>query len=182
MKDALEDIGYVYIPKLLPDYFCDFLHNVTILSPLNWSDCSVAVDCGTLIDGPASEALSILIWDRVNKELGGVHPTYSILRTYQEGSVLNRHHDRPSSEIGMTIQLKKEHPWEIGFEDKHGEVHLFDLEQGDAVLYKGSECDHWREGPCPAGGSSHAFLFYVYKDGEYADYAYDKRDKWRLPE
>ena len=182
MKEELERDGYVYLPKLLPDYFCDFLHNTIILGPLSWSDCEIAVDCGTAHDLPTSEALSILLWDRFNKELGGVYPTYSTLRIYPEGSVLKKHTDRPSSEIGITIQLKKDNPWGIAFKDKHGEDQVFDLEKGDAVIYKGGECEHWREGPCPEGGSSHAFLFYVYKDGEYADYAYDRREKWRLPE
>ena len=48
------------------------------------------------------------------------------------------------------------------------------LEEGDAVLYKGTEVPHWRE-EFQGDWHSQIFLHYVKADGKYKEYYIDKR-------
>ena len=88
---------------------------------------------------------------------------------YSHGAVLNKHKDRPSCEISATICLDwddtncDEHckPWPIHLKDKNGKETAIELRQGDAMVYKGCEVEHWREA---YHGITAAQVFYHYTD------------------
>ena len=84
--------------------------------------------------------------------------TYSYARIYKKGNILLRHKDRPSCEISTTINLGGD-PWPIYLEPDPKKGRLVgnkyisdntkgikvDLKQGDMLVYRGCELEHWRE-------------------------------------
>ena len=89
-------------------------------------------------------------------------PQYSYHRLYTKGTELERHRDRESCEISVTLCLGYEshYNWPIWFEEKNGEKISVTLNPGDMVIYKGVELDHWRE---PFQGNNHAQVLGVPK-------------------
>lgn len=54
-----------------------------------------------------------------------------------------------------------------------------ELEPGDALIYLGSRMKHWRE-PYEGERQYQMFLHYVFKDGKYADLAFDERSGLKM--
>lgn len=89
---------------------------------------------------------------KLEKILGKeLYNTYYYDRFYFPGQRLYRHTDRDSCEISLTYQISSsaKKPWPICFETPDGEEKYVELNDGDAVLYKGCERDHWRD-PLPS--------------------------------
>jgi len=89
---------------------------------------------------------------KLQKILGEeLYNTYYYDRFYFAGQRLYRHSDRDACEISLTYQVSSntKKPWGICFETPEGEEKYVLLNDGDAVLYKGCERDHWRE-PLPS--------------------------------
>jgi len=127
------------------------------------------------------EALSVHVQPMIEEAVGmKLHPTYSYARIYYEGSELQKHFDRPSSEITLSICLEKEGDWPLYVKNDQGEVHAINLEVGDIGIYSGRKHEHWRE---PLKGKRHiqAFLQYVDAEGESAWLKYDTRACLGLP-
>ncbi|MGH7782075.1 MAG: hypothetical protein ACREQR_19840 [Candidatus Binataceae bacterium] len=107
----------------------------------------------------------------------GVHlfPTYAYFRVYKPGDILKIHKDRPACEISVTLCLgySAPAPWPIWIAGPNGRVKV-SLEPGDALLYRGIECTHWRE-PFEGAHQAQVFLHYVDQNGPCADWKYDKR-------
>lgn len=93
-----------------------------------------------------------------------VLPTYSYARTYTHGEILHRHRDRPACEISITLNLKKDVDWALGFQRPDNSEAFIELNPGDAVMYLGCQADHWREAYM---GDEHVqvFLHYVRANG-----------------
>jgi hypothetical protein len=127
------------------------------------------------------ETIGERIWPFLENILGEeLIPTYSYARLYQNGSILGKHTDRPSCEISISIQLGRSHHYSWPF---YAEGKRFDLAEGDGVLYKGCEVEHWRN-PCdgPEGYySGQVFCHFVRVNGPYASYSGDKRWKIEMP-
>ena|ERR1700736_2570416 len=106
-------------------------------------------------------------------------PTYSYFRVYKRGDVLRKHTDRPACEISLSLCLgyAADRPWPIWIEGPAG-VSRVELEPGDALLYRGTECPHWREA-CEADNVAQVFLHYVDQRGPHAEWKYDKRPSLR---
>jgi hypothetical protein len=104
-----------------------------------------------------------------------LQPTYSYLRVYKRGDILGRHTDRPACEISVTLCLgsEGEKSWPIWIEGPGGTSATI-LTVGDALLYRGTECPHWREA---FEGERHTqvFLHYVDKNGPHTAWKFDKR-------
>lgn len=114
---------------------------------------------------------------RVERATGiSVWPTYSYLRVYRHGDVLRKHTDRPACEISLTLCLgfDGDAPWPIWIEGPQGSASIA-LAPGDALLYRGIECPHWRE-PLDGGWAAQVFLHYVDRRGPHAGWKFDKRD------
>ncbi len=102
-------------------------------------------------------------------------PTYSYFRVYSRGDVLEKHTDRPSCEISLSLCLgyQAERPWPLQVEGPAGASSV-ELAPGDGLLYRGIECPHWRE-PMDGEQTAQVFLHYVDQNGPYAEWKYDKR-------
>jgi hypothetical protein len=96
----------------------------------------------------AMETLLIKLLPIMEKETGlKLNPTYSYARIYKKGDILKRHKDRFSCEISTTLNLGGD-LWPIYLEPS-GKENLkgikVDLKEGDMLIYKGNELEHWRE-------------------------------------
>jgi hypothetical protein len=125
---------------------------------------------------PIMETLLEELRPAVERATGlSLFPTYAYFRIYKHGDVLERHRDRPSCEISMTLALggRSDEPWPIWIEGAAGPAAV-PLKPGDVLIYRGCECDHWRE----AFAGEHAaqvFLHYVDQNGPNAEWKFDKR-------
>jgi hypothetical protein len=93
-------------------------------------------------------------------------PIYSYNRIYFGGSELKKHTDRPSCEISASISLNnlyedKNYKWPLCMEN----IPIV-IEQGDGVIYKGGEIEHWRPFFNQPITSWHHQLFVHYVDLE----------------
>jgi hypothetical protein len=104
-------------------------------------------------------------------------PTYSYYRLYGHGAELKRHCDRPACEISLSINLGQDPPtpWPLWVRYS-GESYGAELLPGDALLYRGIECEHWRD-PFPGNQAAQVFLHYVDANGPHALWKYDKRPR-----
>lgn len=180
--------GAIYVRDVLPVQLIEFLTHVLLRQQQELQLQNLPED-----DPQVPGALSVmghsLIFDTVNERIWPflenilqeeLIPTYSYARLYTNGNVLERHTDRPSCEISITIQLGRSHhySWPI-----YAGGQRFDLAEGDAMLYKGREVEHWRDacaGP-PDYYSGQVFCHFVRAQGPYAEYAGDKRWNGVMP-
>jgi hypothetical protein len=104
-------------------------------------------------------------------------PTYSYFRVYKRGDLLVKHTDRPACEISLTLCLgyEADRAWPLLLETAAG-ISSIELAPGDALIYRGTECAHWRE-PMEGKRAAQAFLHYVDQHGPYREWKYDKREK-----
>ena len=119
-------------------------------------------------------------------------PTYTYHRLYLTGSELERHKDRMSCDISGTLYLgsdidnlkNKNYTWPMYVGTKDGAEGTkgisVDLNPGDAILYRGTILEHWRD---KFLGNNHAQVFLHYnEDVEKNRYrAYDSRPVLGLP-
>jgi hypothetical protein len=107
-------------------------------------------------------------------------PTYSYFRVYKAGDVLERHTDRPACEISVSVSLGYEAPapWPIWIEANQGTKSL-EMRAGDAVVYRGIDCPHWREA-FNGKFAAQVFLHYVDQHGPRAEWKFDKRQRLGL--
>lgn len=100
-------------------------------------------------------------------------PTYTYARWYKNGGTLERHSDRPSCEISITLNLKKDRDWPIYIETPSGKTASVELEQGDAMMYLGSYAKHWRD-KITDGNIVQVFLHYVDINGPNKGHYFDR--------
>ncbi len=91
-------------------------------------------------------------------------PTYSYGRIYLNEAVLVPHTDKEACEISITLCLSKDVDWPIFIRKPDGSAVSFELEPGDALMYRGCVAEHWRN---KYQGNKHiqVFLHYVDLDG-----------------
>jgi hypothetical protein len=82
---------------------------------------------------------------------------------------------RPACEISVTVHLDGDERMEFGIKKPNGEDVQLDLNIGDAVLYLGSEAEHWREGPYQGKNYTQVMLHYVRSNGKNAWAFFDKK-------
>ena len=88
-------------------------------------------------------------------------PTYSYLRVYKKGDVLNRHIDKNSCQFSVTLTLMREPNddiWPIYLETNG--IYKVDLEAGDGLIYRGTVSPHWRD-KFEGSRLAQVFLHYV---------------------
>lgn len=135
---------------------------------------SCNADTGYYAD-PLAESLLISKKQLMEKETKySLLPTYSYWRMYTHNANLIRHKDRVACEISVTIQVTSSgESWPIYVNDKP-----YNLKNGDALIYPGRECFHFREN-FKGDYSGNLFLHYVNANGEYKDQHLDKRTFWK---
>lgn len=104
-----------------------------------------------------------------------LYPTYAYFRVYRRGDVLHRHRDRPACEFTLSLCIGYEGAscWPLFVDGLQGPF-AADLKPGDGLVFKGLECDHWRD-PYDGVSASMAFLHYVDQNGPYREWRHDKR-------
>ncbi len=102
-------------------------------------------------------------------------PTFSDLRIYARGSIVNPHTQRPAGEIALSVNLGFDalKVWPFFLGTRHG-VQSAPLGPGDGILYRACECPHWR-GELDGEHSVQAFFHYVDRTGPNAEWKFDKR-------
>ena len=177
--ERFEQSGYIVIKQFIPLLMCQYIaKNVRVLesnSRLSLGDTQVE----KALSG-GSPAITETLLDLLTPVLSGalgyeLYPTYSYLRVYVKGAVLQKHTDRFSCEVSATIPIEFESQriWPLCIEID-GNVKKIDLEPGDALIYKGIQIPHWRE-PFEGERQVQVFLHYVKKDGQYSEFKFDKR-------
>jgi hypothetical protein len=159
-NQIFEDNGYVFIPGLI-------LNPEDLKVPIpkergqityynNRMDKFTHYPEETQVNGslsryniPIYRDLHFLVKKEIEKVLGmDLHPTYFYDRFYFVGQELKRHSDRPACEVSVTLQISSNHsdnPWPIWFERPDGSESYVLMNDGDAVIYKGCEREHWRD-------------------------------------
>jgi hypothetical protein len=106
-----------------------------------------------------------------------LHPTFSYLRIYEKGSVLDRHSDRPESEIAasMALGVVSDTSWPLHLKARD-KTHSLNLAPGDLVVYEGMQLEHWRD--VFKGEFCIQVIFsYVRANGAYANLRFDGREQ-----
>lgn len=165
------ELKILYVKNFIPKELCYFLTNIllrqSVLEPVH-KDNLVPTAKSVMEHEVVFETLQERIWPAM-EELSREEliPTYAYARLYSNGDDLKAHIDRPACEISATVQLGRSHQyaWPIYMGGRR-----VDMAEGDAVIYKGCEVEHWRnvcDGP-EEYYSGQAFLHYVRANGPYA--------------
>ena len=195
LKSDISSLAYDYAKIMVnrQDLKHRFAQNAVDISwDGSWGDGQVPSSYYCYSD-PLMESILNLSTESISKYVGrDLFPTYSYWRFYQNEDRLERHRDRASCEVSVTICLgydvsnldKTEHSdynWPMWVESQAVGVGEYSggLNPGDIIIYKGCEIDHWRE---PFLGLNHAqvFLHYNDKNGPYKN-LYDGRPSLGVP-
>jgi hypothetical protein len=156
-----------------------FLHSNALAransSTIALGDAQIA-DAPVAYGDPHLDTLLETVRSRVEHTTGlSLLPTYSYLRVYKRGNVLEAHRDRPSCEISMTVNLgmSANAPWPIWIAGPKG-IASVALNPGDGLIYRGCDCYHWRE-PFDGDHLAQVFLHYVDQNGPNTEWKFDKR-------
>jgi len=123
---------------------------------------------------PVMAFLHARLWPRM-EEITGLNllPSYTYMRVYRPGAILEKHKDRPACEVSgtMLIGANYEPTWPLFIE---GEKIV--QQPGEMAVYRGCEVEHWREPMTGPDDAYHVQLFvhYVDADGPYSMCAGDE--------
>jgi hypothetical protein len=173
---------YVVLHSLLPQGAWQELgmHALETASSgsVRWGDSQVA-GCPCAYGDPRMESELVRLVPEIEAIAGEkVFPTYSYFRVYLQAASLKRHTDREACELSVTVCLGGD-PWALWIEGPHGRSRIT-LHPGDAVLYRGIECPHWRNA-FKGRSAIQLFLHYVTRSGPCAAWKFDKRTRPGAP-
>lgn len=188
----------ILIEKFLPEDILNIYYSYCIFKFMN-ENVNFDHQANSLA-GVYSDFLSEVILDLstpvIEKNVGKkLFPTYTFTRVYDKNSRLPVHVDRPACEYTVALCIGADPnniPYDIfvGEEDNtsayrylnnQGEYrrykieHKFSMLPNNALIFKGLEKLHWRE-ECTHDHYITVFLHYVDQEGEYKEWAFDKRE------
>jgi hypothetical protein len=179
-RDTFERQQYVVARSIVAEPLLGFL----------WRYVQQAVALGTIADTAAQvpgtpagygDLVMEHLLERLRPQAQAIsgldlYPTYSYVRLYKRGDVLAAHHDRPSCEVSfsMTLGQEPDEPWPLWIRGSDGPAAVL-LRPGDAVLYRGIDCEHWRE-RYEGVRLAQVFLHYVDQHGPHVSWRFDRRD------
>lgn len=177
--ELLSRKGYLVLRSLLRDPKLSLLRRYVMLRAKRGTlasgdgqlDSTPAAYGDVFVDGLLSDLLP-----SIEKASGlELFPTYSYLRVYKCGDRLRRHRDRPECEISVSIPIGYEpnRPWPLWIGGLR-ETASVSLECGDALLYRGVDCAHWRD-PFSGDRCIQVMLHYVDRHGSNAGRRFDRR-------
>jgi hypothetical protein len=186
-RETFEKQGYVivknFISKDIAKYlfeYTKFLSHVLRDSPMKpenvIGDNLVKDSWGNKHGDIAFDVLMKMMKPKMEEITGlQLYPTYTYFRLYQSENIMPKHRDRPSCEISLTLKLSDtgNYNWPIFMANNR-----LELDDGDGVVYRGCELEHWRE-KCDGPKDyrlGQLFMHYVDKNGNLTDYKYDKRN------
>jgi len=177
--EAFARHGYALLPALiapaLADYFWSYVHTNFASLLMSAGDPQVPHTPSGYGD-PAFDGLLEFLRPEIERCAGlALYPTYSYFRFYKRGDTLRRHRDRPACEISITLNLGQtpDEPWPI-YVERDACPYEARLMPGDALLYRGCDCFHWRE-PYEGSQLAQVFLHYVDRNGPRAAEKFDRR-------
>ena len=177
---SFKDNGYLIIPKILSGELLDFIgihaYNRARIGDGAWMEDPQAPNTPSFGDDFVMDNLSDFLLPKIESAAGmKLLPTYTYFRVYKAGDILEKHIDRPSCEISISLCLRKKGKiWPIYINNT-----AVMLEEGDAVLYKGCEVEHWREPYSEGTKLAQVFLHYVDANGPLTEWENDKNpDKY----
>ncbi len=177
--ETFNRLSYFLIPRLiepaLADFFWSYVHIRFASLQLSSGDAQVPNTPSGYGD-PAFDGLLEYLRPRIEECAGlALYPTYSYFRLYKRDDVLKRHRDRSACEISVTLNIGQAPaaPWPIYVERHEGPFEAL-LEPGDALLYRGCDCFHWRD-RYQGDHLAQVFLHYVDRNGSHADEKFDQR-------
>jgi len=189
MSDILQKYGAVHVKNLIPKELCNFLthvllraaqkENIEAYGERSIRKFDVQVPSAKIVvhHDLVFETVLERVWPDIELVVGeDLLPTYAYSRLYSNGDILERHTDRPACEISVTIQLGRSHhySWPI-----YMGKNRYDLAEGDAVIYKGCDIEHWRnqcDGPNDYY-SGQVFVHFVRKNGDFTEHAGDAKTR-----
>jgi len=131
---------------------------------------------------PAFDVLMAMSTPEISKIVGKyLIPQYSYARIYKKGSILEKHIDRPECEYSVTLSLGGEFKenWPIWIKDYDDNKHAVGLDQGDILVYHGTELEHWRD-KFEGEKQYQVFMHYVDGEGKFKDRVFDGRSNLGL--
>jgi hypothetical protein len=159
-----EENGYLFVPKMvlnptqitcpIPLERGQFNYHQNRMDMIEYFEQDGQVDnCTSRYNIPIYRDLHFQVKKEIQEILGmDLYPTYFFDRFYFVGQQLPRHSDRESCEISVSLQISSnnpDNPWPIWFELPDGSKKYVLMNDGDAVIYKGCEREHWRD-PLPS--------------------------------
>ena len=170
MNSILLDNNYIIIPNFISSYKANKLKDEFVeYSQKN----NLGGDCQIQTSSCAYNYISFLeLLCEKTSEVSEileetVLPTYTYARVYKNGSVLEKHSDRDSCEISLTLHLGGDKPWLIWIKTPEGEDRSVELNPGDAMMYLGTIAEHWRD-EYVGNEYTQVFLHYVRSRGDCA--------------
>jgi hypothetical protein len=106
-------------------------------------------------------------------------PTYWFSTTYHNKGWMNCHTDRPSCEVSVTMNICGDAKWPIKLKDLQNKKQSVITPPGDGLAYLGTIVEHWRS-PMRSHDNDkfmQLFLHFVRKNGQHAEWEYDKNQK-----
>jgi hypothetical protein len=182
-----EKDGYVKVKNLLSRDICKIAENYALYDRFNdyTPDDNQVLGSHIKYADSLMESLLLFLKPEIEKCVDlQLLPTYSYMRIYRPGDVLEDHRDRPSCEISVTIPLgfryidkSEDYKWPIHVfvNDEKRYIHC---DIGEGLIYKGCDIKHGRDLFDVAKGSYQiqVFLHYVDANGSYAKtHKYDGR-------
>ena len=116
---------------------------------------------------PVMQFLHARLWPRMEEVTGlTLLPTYTYMRVYRPGAILENHKDRPACEVSASLLIgtNQNESWPLLIEGEQ-----ITQQPGEMAVYRGCEVEHWREpmtGPEDAW-QIQAFIHHVDADGPY---------------
>ena len=174
------DQGVQKVKGYVLPYFSLFLRNYFTLRVQNDSSLGgddQAPNSHCVYGDPAFDMAMAMSTEDIGKIVGKkLIPQYTYARVYKNGSVLERHSDRPECQYSVSLCLGGEYekPWPIWIKDYSGKSHEVPLDVGDMVVYPGTELEHWRD-KFEGNMQYQLFMHYVDAEGEFKDRVFDGR-------
>lgn len=169
-QDSAEYITRKYVSKALEDTE-NKLNDVQCTASKAW------------YSSPEGEYLLLNTLPRLEYLLGmNLQPTYSYMRVYLPGEVLEKHIDRPACEITVSINLgqSSNYNWPIWIQDPKDITNISPIETPPlhGLIFRGQEVPHWRDAFAtenPNDWQCQIFLHYVDSFGPCQNEIYDNR-------
>lgn len=179
MAQDFERDRYVIVPDMIPAEVARRVYAYTLdrQSKGDLMDAQVP-NTPSFYGDPVMESLLADLLPRMQEITGlRLFPTYSYFRVYKRGDVLEHHTDRGACEVSVTITIGADGDviWPIFIRNPAGKESRAVLPPGAGMVYRGCECDHWRDRYVEGDRQSQVFLHYVDADGSNAEFKYDKR-------
>ena len=178
-RDAFAEHRFLILESVLTDPLLEVVHQYLIKRALfsrETTDDWQVPGTPSFYADPLMETLLELV-QSVAESFSGLElfPTCSYARVYPRGAILNPHTDRVACEISLSLTLGYDASeiWPLHVSTPRG-IQTAQLARGDAILYRGCECPHWR-GEFMGEHHAQAFFHYVDRNGPYAEWKFDKR-------